>query len=165
MNKKLILSLIIFFSVNQAFAASATGDAKARVLNATLVSQTTALDFGSFIASGTAGTINQSGSIITGGITSVTAGTSAVFNVNTGANGGDSSNDVGYTFGLPTEAIISLNGAGSNPMTADLSFASGTANRTLSSGIDNVTINGLLHVAANQPAGLYTGTYDVTANY
>lgn len=166
MNKKLILSLAIFFSVNQSFAASTTGDAKARVLNATAVSQTTQLDFGSFITSATGGTITQSGAT-TGSITSVSTGTAAVFNVNTGSNSGDSSNNAAYTFSLPTlaTATISLNGLGSNPMTADLTFASGTSNRTLSSGTDNVTINGLLHVGANQPAGFYTGTYEVTANY
>ncbi len=166
MKIKLILSLAIFFSINQAFAASFNGEAKARVLNATLVSQTTALDFGSFIASATGGTIDQSGTTdISGGITSVSAGTAALFNVNTGSSGGDSTNNAGYTFLLPSTATITLNGSGASPMVADLSFASGTTNRTLTNGVDNVAINGVLNVAANQPAGLYTGNYTVTTSY
>ena len=160
MNKKLILSLAIFLSANQAFAIEAT--AKAQVLNAATVSQNTALDFGSFIASSTTGTINQSGTTITGGITSVSPGTAAIFNV---SSGGDTDNNSGYTFGLPATTTIRLNGSGSNPMSANLSFASGSSSRNLASGVDNVTINGVLNVAANQPAGLYTGTYAVTANY
>jgi hypothetical protein len=163
MNKKLALSLALFFSINQAFAAETSGDVKARVLNATSVSQTSTLNFGSFASSSAAGTINQAGAV-TGGVTAVSSGetrSSGIFAV-----AGDSTNDTTYTFTLPNTATIGIGGsAGTNPMTVGLTFANGSATRTLVSGADTVTINGVLSVAANQPAGAYTGSYTVTANY
>jgi hypothetical protein len=50
-------------------------------------------------------------------------------------------------------------------MVINLTFYSGEATRTLTVGVDNVIINGVLNVNANQPANIYTGSYVVTANY
>ncbi len=163
MNKKLTLLLALSFSINQAFAADTTGDVRARVLNTTSVSQTSILNFGSFASSASAGTINQAGNT-TGGVTAVSSGetrSAGIFSVS-----GDSAIDTTYTFGLPSTATIGVGGsAGINPMTVDLTFANGNATRTLISGADSVTINGMLNVPASQPAGIYTGSYTVTANY
>jgi hypothetical protein len=71
-----------------------------------------------------------------------------------------------YTFNLPTTATLGIGGSGgTNQMTTTLSFDSGSESRALSAGNENVTVNGTLTVPANQPVGVYTGTYEVTVNY
>ena len=157
--KKLLSSTFLFlFFASSAFAASATGTSNARVVTPISVSATTALEFGSFASSGALGTITQAG-VVTGGVTVLSAGatrTAGVFTVT-----GEAS--AGYTFTLPATATLT---SGANNMTANLSYASGTGSRTLSAGgTDNVTVNGVLSVAANQATGAYTGTYSVTAVY
>ncbi len=155
--------LVLFFSINKAFAADTSGDVRARVIDAISVSQSSTLNFGSFASSASEGTINQAG-IATGGVTAISSGetrSAGIFNV-----AGESASDTAYTFTLPSTTTIGIGGSGgTNQMTINLSLASGGTSRTLTSGADSVTVNGLLTVAANQPAGLYTGTYDVTANY
>ena len=160
--KKLSLLLTLLFAfTSQAFAITATVNAV--VVNTLTVSQTTALNFGSFSSSASSGTINQIGTT-TGGVTAVSGGATraaAVFSV----SAGDSSSTP-YIFTLPPTATIGIGGsAGTNQMTVTLAFASGSSSRTLSSGSDAVTVNGNLAVAANQASGTYTGTYLVTAAY
>jgi len=151
------LVFLTFLFVSHAYAATQTGTANARVVTPLSVAATTALQFGNFAASATAGTISQAGAV-TGGVTAITSTrTAGVFTVT-----GEASASTPYTFTLP--ANVSLT-SGANSMTATLSLASGTSARTLTSGTDTVTVNGSLAVAANQVAGAYTGTYTITANY
>lgn len=152
-----ILTLSLINLSSNAIAASTSGSSTARVLTPIAVTATTALQFGSFTSSATAGTITQAGAV-TGGVTAVSSTRSAgVFTVT-----GESSANTNYSFTLPSSVTLT---SGANTMTASLSYASGNASRTLISGNDAVTINGTLTVAANQAAGAYTGTYNVTAIY
>ncbi len=155
----IISAIILATSASSAFAV--TGNIDATVVANLTVSQSTQMNFGSFSSSATSGTIDQAGNV-TGGVTAVAGGATrapAVFNVTGTGN-------YPYTFTLPATATIGIGGSGgTNPMTVTLSFATGNGSRTLSSGSENVTINGSLAVAANQAAGAYTGTYNVTANY
>jgi Mat/Ecp fimbriae major subunit len=161
MNKKLILSLVLFFSINQSFAADRAGDIRARVIKTISVAQASALNFGSFASSAAEGTINQAG-VATDGVTAISSGetrSAGIFSI-----AGESTNDTPYTFALPNTATIGIGGSdGANQMNINLTLVSGGT--TLVSGSDTATINGVLTVATNQPAGLYTGTYDVTASY
>ena len=153
----LTISAILSFS-SSAYAISAT--ANARVVTPITVTQTTALQFGSFTSSGVLGTITQAG-VVTGGVTAVTGGATRAAGVFAVA-GETTAASTPYTFTFPTTASLA-NGA--NTMTATLSLASGTATRTLTNGAETVTVNGSLAVAANQAAGAYTGTYIVTVAY
>jgi hypothetical protein len=151
------LIAVISSASSSAYAISAT--ANARVVTPVAISQTTALEFGSFASSAAAGTITQAG-VVSGGVTAVAGGSTrsaGVFAVS-----GESSASTTYTFTLPTTATLT---SGANTMTATLSFASGTAARTLTTGADTVSINGSLAVGASQAAGVYTGTYTVTVAY
>ena len=155
---KLTALIMAISSVSSsAYAISAT--ANARVVTPVAVSQTSALEFGSFASSATAGTITQAG-VVTGGVTAVASGatrSAGVFAVT-----GESSATTAYTFTFPATATLT---SGSNTMTAALALASGTTARNLTTGSDTVTINGTLTVALNQAAGVYTGTYSVTVAY
>jgi len=154
-----LTALVITLSsiTSSAYAISAT--ANARVVTPVTVTETTPLNFGSFAASGTAGSITQAG-VVTGGVTAVAGGatrTAGVFSVS-----GESSASTAYTVSLPASVTLT---SGANNMSAALSFAAGTASRTLTSGADTFSVNGTLSVAANQAAGVYTGTYSVTVAY
>jgi len=152
----LLLSLLISA---ESFAASTSGTANARVVTPISVSAGTALEFGSFSAGSSTGTITQAG-VVTGGVTAISGGATRAAGTFTVT--GESSANTSYTFTLP--ATVSLT-SGANTMSAALAFSSGTSSRTLVSGSDLVTVNGTLTVAANQASGAYTGTYNVTVNY
>jgi len=155
---KLTALIVAISSVSSsAYAISATSNA--RVVTPLAITQTTALEFGSFASSATAGSITQAG-VVTGGVTAVASGSTrsgGVFAVT-----GESSATTAYTFNFPATATIT---SGVNNMTVALTLASGTSARTLTSGTNTVTINGTLTVPANQVAGAYTGTYSVTVAY
>ena len=144
---------------SSANAASVSGTANARVVTPIAISQTKALEFGSFASSASSGTITQAGTF-TGGVTAVSGGatrSAGIFSVTGEAV------STPYTFTLPATATLT---SGANTMTATLSLASGTSSRTLNaSGADLVSANGSLAVSANQAAGTYAGTYTVTVNY
>lgn len=156
--KKLLAIIAIILATSESFAASATGTVRATVVDNIAVNQTTGLNFGSFTASGSSGTINQAGTT-TGGVTAVSGGetrAAAVFNVT--GNGSSA-----YSFTIPT-GPVTMN-SGINTMQVNLSFASGTTSRSLTSGSESVVINGVLNVGANQALGNYTGSYAVDVNY
>jgi Mat/Ecp fimbriae major subunit len=152
---------LIGFSAN-ALAANSNGDISANVVGIPLgISQTTALIIGNFSSGAASGTIDQSGAV-TGGVIAASGGPTRSAGVFTVTGSGNSN----YSFTLPATATIS---SGGNNMTTTLTFASsgtsGTVVRALSSGTENVTINGSLAVPANQALGAYTGTYNVTVTY
>jgi Mat/Ecp fimbriae major subunit len=151
--------LLISAFASNSYAATTSGTANARVVTPISVSAGAALQFGSFAASGTAGTINQAGTV-TGGVTAISGGATRAAGTFTVT--GENSANTAYTFTLPSTATLT-NGA--NSMTATLTYSSGNGSRTLISGTDTVTVNGSLAVSANQAAGAYTGTYNVTAVY
>lgn len=159
-----LLSIII--AICSFDAKCATAMANALIVNGLTVTATNQLEFGSLAASSTAGTISQNGTT-TGGVNAVSSGatrSAAIFTVS-----GESSSNANYTFTLPPSITLV---SGANQMTATLSVASGSGagnagsiNRTLASGTDILTINGILSVAANQASGSYIGTYNVEATY
>jgi hypothetical protein len=156
---KILLLSTILSSLFYAESNAATGNASATVVTAIAVSETTAMQFGLFSASGSTGTINQAGTA-TGGVTAIASGVTRSAGIFAVTGTGNAS----YTFTLPSTATLTRSGE-SETMTADLSFNSGNGTRSLTSGSENVTINGSLTVAANQIAGVYNGTYTVTVAY
>ena len=71
-----------------------------------------------------------------------------------------------YTVTLPNNGTITISN-GSNTMTVNSFSASPTSgNSTLNSqGLSSFKVGGKLEVHANQPAGSYSGTFDVTVGY
>ena len=135
-----------------AIAATTTGTASATVIGNLSISQTSPLNFGTFSAGSTAGTINNFG-VVTGGVSVLSAGGSAFFNVVGTPN-------TNFTITVPPSVTLT---SGTNSMNATLSAPSFSALDNTGNRVFNVT--GLLSVAANQPSGTYNGTYNVTANY
>jgi len=133
-------------------ATSITGTATATVTGALSVVQTSPLNFGSFSAGTTAGTINNYG-VTTGGTTVISAGGPAIFTANGNAN-------TNFTITASSTVVLT---SGVNSMTAALTAPSFSALDNVGARAFNVI--GTLTVPANQAAGSYTGTYNVSVNY
>lgn len=150
------------FATSASAAATATATATAEVLSSLTLTADSALDFG-LIAPNTGGTVtvnanstvSQTGSLISTG-TRAPAG----FTV-TGSNGATvvltlPSAPVSLTRSGGTETM-SLGGFNSNPVGAfQLSPTTGQA---------NFNVGGTLTVGANQVAGVYNGTFNVSVEY
>ena len=143
--------------------ASASAEAKATVVTVISITKTSDLNFGSFAPSATDGTISvelTGDRSVTGGITLLDQeGKRALFTVNGKPN-------ESYSVKLPTEDgnTIPLTG----PQGADLIITSlvHNANGLLGEdGEEEFSVGGILSVKANQPAGEYTGTFDVIVAY
>jgi hypothetical protein len=150
------VAAVAFFAATSAYAASTTGNASATVVAALSVSQTTPMSFGSFTSNGSTGTVNTNGTF-QGGVTKVTDPTPATFTVTGAASQGYS------VSGMPQ--ITLTNGTPANDMTVTLFYPANGSQALDGSGSDTFPVNGLLDVAASQPAGSYTGTYTVNVNY
>lgn len=147
-----------------AHAASATATATAEVLQAlTLNSDGTVLDFGTLVVPG-AGTavVNASnvrsctGAVVCSGTTS-TAG----FNLT-----GTASKPVTVT--LPTTPVVlstAGGGTAATEITLDTFTASATSVTLDATGNGAFTVGGTIHMDGSEVAGIYSGTFTVTANY
>lgn len=149
-----------------AFAQSATATAEARgtiLQSLTLVRQSD-LDFGTVAPDATtAGTVSVDAST---GARSTTGGVVAL----PGAFGraqfdgsGTAGNLVELVLTQPAGGVI-VNGA--NTVGALLGLDSGGTSRTIPlGGVFSVYVGGDFSIAANQPSGLYSAQFDLTANY
>jgi hypothetical protein len=152
------------FGATNGYAASDIGDVDAQILTPIAVTIANPLSFGQLTVGSTGGTLNVSngsGTVATGDVVSVTAGSAAAVQV----TGQASAN---YSLSVPASTTISDGGA--NTMNVALreetSGNSGTVARIFDAlGEDAFFIAGLLTVPASQPAGTYNGTYTLTANY
>lgn len=145
-------------------SASASAEAKATVVTVISITKTSDLNFGSFAPSATDGTISvelTGTRSVTGGITLLDQeGKRALFTVNGTPN-------ASYYVKLPTEDgnTIPLTGPqGADPLiiTSLVHNAEGLLDED---GEEQFSVGGTLSVKANQPAGEYTGTFDVIVAY
>lgn len=176
MKKFYILTLFVLGLAGTTFAqgnsgktstwkGSATATASATIIQPINIQNTGDLQFGNIAVNNQPGTVvvaTNSSRTSTGGITlpSNTGNISAASFDVTGEQ-----NDT-YALSLPTSATLSDNN-NNNTMTVN-NFVSSLDNNvgTLSNqGTDAFTVGATLNVDANQPAGTYTGTFDVTVNY
>ncbi|MEX0623664.1 DUF4402 domain-containing protein [Saccharospirillum sp.] len=145
-------------------AATATGDASATVVTPIAITAVNALDFGTVVASGTAGTVvmgTDGTRTVTGGTTlsSKSAGTAGTFDV-TGEG------DATYAITLPASISIADTEATPNTMTVDTFTSNPATTGTLDvNGAETISVGATLNVEASQVANTYTGTYDVTVDY
>ncbi len=140
-------------------AASATSNANAEIVAAIAIANTADLDFAAIVAAAGADTVvvSAAGARTCGGTLTCTGAVAAAsFDVTGGAN-------LGYSITLPASATIS---SGGNNMTVNAFTDSLGGTGTLSgAGTQTFTVGATLNVGASQPAGSYTGTFNVTVDY
>ncbi len=138
-------------------AATATGTARVEILVPVQLSTVTNLDFGLVAAGAASGTVVLPTASNTRTCTSVTCvgtATRGSFQVTNASNG--------QTIQL-SATNATLTGAGTNMLvTTSLSNSSIVFN---SSSLQTVFVGGSLAVGTNQAAGVYTGSFTVTADY
>ena len=146
-----------------AFAASNTGSASATSIVPITIGAGTILNFGSFAANGTAGTVTltSAGSrAATGG--TVTSG--ATFAVGTVAIGGSGNASFAVTYPAAPLTLGGLVG-----LTATIGFLAGTtygvASANLATNAYTLNVGGILTVPATVAAGTYANTYSVSVEY
>lgn len=159
MKRALLGAAIAALAMNAsaAHAASATGTAKAKILRQITLTNTSDLQYATVISGATASTVavSTSGAATCGtGLTCTGTTTAANFNIagTSGAVvvvGGDSS--------------VTLNGSLGGTMSSSLTYSASTV--TLGATVGSFQVGGTLSVGANQTAGDYSGTFNVTANY
>ena len=162
------LSLLGLFIISSpADAVNATGTAKAIVVGELKISQTRALDFGTFSPGLSGGTVAVTGNgsdvsvptttTTTGSVTSLVGGAYPIFTIT-----GDANRLVNFT--RPGTATLTKSG-GSATMLATFSGSPSIQFNISALGFYLVGLNATLTVAGSQESGTYNGTYTVTANY
>jgi Domain of unknown function (DUF4402) len=142
--------------------STVTFHVRADFLTAIALAKVTDLSFGSAIMSATPGTVvlTPAGArSATGGVTLASGGLvgPATFTVS-----GDAA--ASYSVTLPASITLSRSGGGTLTISPVISTPSGTG--TLDgTGQQTLSVGGTLNVAANQQAGAYSGTFNVTVAY
>lgn len=143
--------------------ASEPAEARGTVLLPLTLTEDANLDFGTVLASAAAGTVSINADT---GARSVTLGVTGVA-INPGHRAlftgyGTPNTQVNLSITYPAFLVSGANVVG----VTSLNFDSGGTTRTLNAaGTFQVGVGGDFSIAANQPNGLYTGTFTVTAQY
>ena len=147
-----------------AYASNATGGGQVLIVTPLSLVNTDSLRFGSIIPSATAGTVTinpfTEARTSTGGVTLVGATFSAA------KFAGLSSNPSHLKIDVPNGLITLTHTNGVNTMTVGSFTLNGNKNDWVTSNeVFVFNVGGRLNVGANQVAGTYTGTFNVTVNY
>jgi hypothetical protein len=150
-------------TVNAQSTATASANATANILDAVSIIGITDLEFGTNVASNVAGTVivdPRSDVSTTGGVTHLEGEQAATFTVT-----GPISQIC--TLDLPTAISVTSTTNNADTMIVDTftSFPDSASCTIGVTGSFTLGIGGTLHVAANQPTGFYTGTFDVTVDF
>lgn len=147
--------------------ASATAEARGVVLQPLTLARVQDLDFGTVVGSAVAGTVaidaDTGARSVTGGVTGVPSfpGDRALFQ-----GAGTSGQDVVLTLNAPSLLISTTNPLDTITVNSMVLDAGNATTRTIGvTGIFQVGVGGDFAIAANQPAGLYTANFDLTADY
>ncbi len=153
----------------QVVTAKATAEARGLVLQPLTLTKSTDLDFGTILASATAGSVtinaDTGGRTVGGGVTAVAsnAGQRALF---TGA--GTPTQQVNLTLTQPTSGVLvsTTNTADTIAITSMVFDSTNSLIRTIGSdGTFQVGVGAAFAIAASQPNGFYKANFDVTADY
>ena len=150
-----------------ATSANAVANAKGLVLQPLTLTKSSDLDFGTVISTVNAGTVTINADTgarsVTGGVTPVPTypGGRGLF-----AGAGSAGQPVILTLNRPT-VLVSTSNAANTLAVNSMSFDNGNQTNRV---IDNtsaffVGVGGVFAIGANQPNGLYTAQFDVTADY
>jgi hypothetical protein len=149
-------------NVNAQVSATATANSSARIVSPIQLTKSVDLQFGNIVASPTAGTLTMAPSAANtrnalGGITlpTVTGSVSAAKFTVAGESG------LTYAITLPASATLT---SGSNNMTLDAFTTDLTEGGTIGTN-NEFYVGATLNVQADQAAGSYSGTFNVTVNY
>lgn len=146
------------FASTNVQAATQTADARVVILPAVQLAQNQQLDFGVVASSSVAGTVvmptASSTRSCTGGVTCVGTAFRGQFTI-TGAENG-------YVVGISVPASTTL---AFGTITMPVTLTSSLTTFTSTGAAQQFFVGGTLTVGANQAAGTYTGTYNVSANY
>lgn len=165
--KKLILPLVLIFAgvvsnqVNAQNSALASASAAVTLITPISITKATDLEFGTFVASPTQGTITMTpaGSVTTsGGVTQISGATitPATFGV---------SGQTGQTYAITLPETVALTGAVEGDALSLGEFTSTPENSGTIGNDQIISVGATLTVPGNSTAGTYTGTFDVTVNY
>lgn len=149
----LTLSSILCLAAD-AQAASTNATAQAVVADSLFVTEATPLSFGAFTSGPTAGRIGFTG-VASGGVNIVSPGNRGTMQVSGTPN-------APLSYSLPLTVTLQ---SGANSLIAEVGVSAGTSWFLRADGTQEVTIIGALDVAANQPAGHYTGSYEFRVDY
>jgi hypothetical protein len=156
-----IASALALLLLSDGAAGAATGTASAEIVSAITITNTVGLQFGQIAPSASPGTVT----IATSGVRTSTGGVTLAGLATVSAAGFDVTGapDNTYTITITSSTTITLGG---NSMTVDTFESAPDTTGTLSAGgTDVILVGATLHVGANQAAGSYTGTFDVTVAY
>ena len=161
--KSFFVASVLVFGASSSFAqTSASADASANIVTPLQIIKTADLLFGNIASGATPGTVDMALNDVrtsAGGVTLISAGNisnAAAFDVL-------GHPDASFTISLPTSISIL---SGSNDMTVDNFISSLGATSVLDpQGLASMKVGATLNVDANQPVGLYTGSFDVTVAY
>lgn len=151
----------VAMSAGTAHAASATGQAKARILRQITLTNTSDLQFATIISGASASTV----AVDTAG--AATCGANLVCTGTTTAANFDIQGTNNAVVLVGGDAAVTLTGDLGGTMTADLIYSANSVTLTAGPGTvgGSFQVGGTLNVGANQTSGNYTGTFNVTANY
>ena len=156
-----VFAAAVLVTGTTAMAADATGNASATVESAISIVETTAMNFGTFAPTASAGTVTiaTTGARTSTNVDELASSPSAATFTVTGGN------LAAYSITLPASSIT-LSDGGSETMSVDTFVSDAGGSPALNgSGSDTFNVGAVLTVGANQVAGSYTGTYTVTVNY
>ncbi len=168
MNKKLVLVAGITLASASFYSASLTaatvsGNASANVLTPLAIANgANAMSFGDVAGDAIAATTVV---LTTAGATSSADGASTAGTPTAGDFDVTGEGTLAYTITLPANGVVVLTNAAGPDMSVDGFADSLGGTGALTAGAQSFTVGATLTINANQPAALYTGTYDVTVNY
>lgn len=140
--------------------ASASATASAKIYQPISIAKTADLNFGAMIATPAAGkvTLDPAGvrTASGGAVLASAAGVSAA------AFGVAGEPNTSFSVALPASIQIA---SGANSMTVDTFVTDAAAYLLDAAGAHPLSVGANLNMAANQPAGLYTGSFSVTVAY
>jgi Mat/Ecp fimbriae major subunit len=153
--------LAVSLGATSANAATATANATANIVQPVTIAEDVALSFGTIVPAAAPGsvTVSTAGGRTCTTVTCVATGpahAAGQFTVT-----GTAGMAVNYSVSGP----LSLTNGANPPMAVSALTTSGTGTGTLTGGTLVFTVGATLAVGANQPAGVYSGTYTATANY
>jgi hypothetical protein len=161
-----ILTVVLAFGFSgsagaQSNSATNSCNATATIVTGISLTKTADLNFGSVVPGGAAGAVVMSPA----GARSATGGAS--LGSSTGSSAGSFTvaglASAAYSITLPASTTIA---SGGNNMTVDTFASTPSGTGTLSGGgTQTLSIGATLHVAASQPTGTYSGSFNVTVTY
>jgi len=164
MKKITLLSAIamIAFTVNS-FAQSATGSSTTTVIAPLTITAGTDLAFGNVTEDGSGGTVTITA--VTGATATGADGAQAVDGTVTAGSfdvGGETGN--GYSITLPSATTTLTGETTGTPSIAVTELNTNIAEGTIDTD-GTFYVGGIITLAADQPADIYSGTYTVTVQY